>query len=248
MIVSHQRRYVFIELPLTGSTAIAKELVECYGGESFLKKHSTYQDFERAMGPKAKNYFVFSGIRNPLDQVVSHYMKLQTDHKGRYSRLENGTRPGERGLHFSVLRWVQRRRYQFVNGDKQDFRNFLFRFYRLPYSNWSIVSHKQFNSVIRFEALTEDFERTLKAIGIEPVRPLPVRNRTKDKEDWTTYYHDPAVRRHAIRVFGPFMREWGYPFPADWEVQKSTEMAGQTLYSVLNVFRGFYWRHLRYRI
>jgi hypothetical protein len=77
---------------------------------------------------------------------------------------------------------------------------------------------------------------------------LPIRNKTKDKADWTTYYRDPSIRQHAIRVFGPFMREWGYRFPPEWKVEPSAELAGQTLYSVLNVFRGFYWRHLRYRV
>ena len=45
MIISHKHKYVFIELPMTGSTAINNELRENYDGIYVLKKHSSYRDF-----------------------------------------------------------------------------------------------------------------------------------------------------------------------------------------------------------
>ena len=246
MIISHRHRYVFVELTLTGSPAIAKELAELYAGETFLRKHSTYQDFLREADPAWHGYFVFSGIRHPLDQVVSRYSKLQSDHKGKYSGLAKGTAPHARGLHFRILAWFQARRFAFVNEGDASFAAFLRRFYRVPYSDWSVMSHKQFNAVTRFETLAEDFDRVLRAIGIEPVRPLPWRNKTQDKADWQAYFADADVRQHAVRVFGPFMKYWGYEFPADWG--RCEPSAGdESMYRLLTGARTLYWRFLRYR-
>lgn len=247
MIVSHRYRYVFVELPLTGSTAIAKELVECYSGEPFLRKHSTYQDFLRKADRSWHGYFVFSGIRHPLDQVVSRYSKLKSDHKGKYSGLSKGTAPHALGLHFRLLSWVQSRRFAFVNEGGASFPAFLQRFYTVPYSDWSVLSHKKFNAVTRFETLAEDFDRIVRAIGIEPVRPLPFRNKTQDKAEWQTYFADEGVRHHAVRVFGPFMKYWGYEFPAEWRVG-ATSKGDELMYGLLTAARGVYWRYLRYRI
>lgn len=88
MIISGEHRYVFVELPRTGSTAIRKELLNQYGGRKILQKHSTYQEFLRTANEEEKRYFVFSGVRNPLDDAVSHYFKLASDHHGRFSDKE----------------------------------------------------------------------------------------------------------------------------------------------------------------
>ena len=89
MIISHTHKYLFIELPMTGSTAISKELREQYDGVSILQKHSTYLDFLRVANEAEKQYFVFAGIRHPLDQVVSHYFKFKTGHDGQFTAAEH---------------------------------------------------------------------------------------------------------------------------------------------------------------
>ena len=85
MIISRKHNYVFVEMPRTGCTAVGKELLSQYGGERILRKHSTYPDFLRIATDDEKRYFVFSGVRNPLDDAVSHYFKLKTDHHSRFS-------------------------------------------------------------------------------------------------------------------------------------------------------------------
>ena len=88
MIISHTHRYLFVELPRTGSTAISRELVQNYEGAHILWKHATYQDFLKVAKPEEKEYFVFSGIRNPLDDAVSRYFKIMTDHRERFTDPE----------------------------------------------------------------------------------------------------------------------------------------------------------------
>ena len=77
MIISHQHRYLFVELPHTASTAIRRELLANYDGSSILHRHATYIDFERIASPDERSYFVFSCIRNPLDVAVTLYHRLR---------------------------------------------------------------------------------------------------------------------------------------------------------------------------
>jgi len=43
-------------------------------------------DFLAVASPEQRGYFVFTAIRNPLDDAVSDYFKYLTDHRARYSR------------------------------------------------------------------------------------------------------------------------------------------------------------------
>ncbi len=211
MIIGHRHRYLFVELPRTGSTAIRQELRELYGGEPVLWKHATYEDFLRVASPDERRYFVFSAIRNPLDDAVSRYFKLRLDHKQRFTE-----RPGKhRNL---ANRLVDQRMFRFLDRTDADFPAFFLRYYRFPYDTWASLSHARMDYVMRFETLAEDFERVLRAIGIEPVRPLPVVNRTSGRERDFDVYYPPRVRGRARRVFGPYAERWGYQLPAEWQL------------------------------
>jgi hypothetical protein len=234
MIISHEHKYLFIELPHTGTTAISKELRENYGGTRILRKHGHYGEFLGVATPEEREYFVFSGIRNPLDEAVSLYFKYKTDHRQRFSN------PPEKG---SVTR-NDLKRFRFVQRTGAGFAAYFKRFYRLPFNNWSSLSHKEFDFVIHFETLQEDFARALELIGIKPVRPLPLVNKTREKEHFLTYY-SPEIVGRAKRVFGPFMEEWGYKFPPEWG-DCSVSWSNRMLYSGLNVLRNFYWRYVRW--
>ena len=131
MIISHKYHYVFVQLPRTGSTAIAHELRENYAGESVLKKHSTYQDFLVNASPAEKNYFVFSGIRNPLNDAVSHYFKCKNDHKG------NFTDPKRVARRTGLVSRLDFEIYDYLAKTDADFPTFFLRFYRTPYNNWA---------------------------------------------------------------------------------------------------------------
>jgi hypothetical protein len=241
MIISHKHKYLFIELPRTGSTAISRELRQNYAGESILVKHATYDDFMRIATPEEKAYFVFSGIRNPLDDAVSLYFKYLTDHKHKFTDPDRLRRT--RGL----VTFLSLQRFHFVRMAQPDFTTYFRRYYRTPYNNWSSLSHKQFDFIIRFEHLQEDFERALRLIGIEPKRPLPKVNPTEKKgRDYLSYYTPEAIA-HAKRVFGPFMKQWGYAFPPEWGDGEISRW-DQLQFEFFNIFRTVYWKFLRFRI
>jgi Sulfotransferase family len=247
MIISHKHRYVFVELPLTGSTAISAELRENYDGIPMLHKHATYLDFLRAANADEKSYFVFSCIRDPLDQAVSFYFKYKTNHRGIYTNPGRATR-FKGSIYHRIFLHVDQKRFRFIQDNDADFATYFLRFYKRPYSNWSVLSHKRFDYVIRFENIQEDFSRVLRRIGVAQKRPLPIRNKTSAKDGgYEKHYCTPEVIRRAKFVFGPFMEMWGYSFPSNWGYD-SLGWRQRTAYEAVNAFRKFYWRYLRYRV
>lgn len=238
MIISHKYKYLFVELPRTGSTAISKELCENYDGSQFLFKHATYSDFLRVANHEEKEYFVFSCIRNPLDDIVSLYFKYKTDHKERF------TDPRKLKRARWLIKSIPLRRFNFVQKTNADFPTYFKRFYKIPYNNWSALAHKEFDYVIRFENMQDDFARVLELIGIEQKRRLPVVNKTGEKRDSFLSYYTPEIYEQAKRVCGPFMQEWGYDFPSEWG-NASVSRLSLMEFHFFNIFRIFYWKNLR---
>jgi hypothetical protein len=239
MIISHTHRYVFVELPRTGSTAVRRELRELYDGQPILAKHATYDEFLRTATEDEKRYFVFSTVRNPLDDAVSRYFKLRTDHKGRFT--DPSRAPRHRRLLNRVIDTVQVR---YVHEHDADFASFLRRFYVLPYDTWASLSHDRFDFVMRFERLAEDFAEAIRRIGLEPVRPLPVVNSTASRRQSFVDYYTPELIPRARRVFGPYMQRWGYSFPPSWPVDRPTTM-DRAQYLLYGFFARLYWRFVR---
>ena len=237
MIVSTKHRYVFIQFPHTACTAVGNELVEHYGGEPVLHKHAMYHEFATWAGDQASDYFVFSSIRNPMDEVVSIYHKFKTDHRGNYSNPANWKRNGGRVSERSL------KQFHFIQREDTDFADYLERFFRLPYVNWSVLDHKDFDFVIRFEQLQEDFSEVLRRLRLPQVRPLPLVNKTQREGSDPTAYFSADVRDRAVWAFGPMMRYWGYHFPASWDVDRVPWTSWVGFY-VASAVRRFYWQHL----
>ncbi len=239
MIISHKHRYVFIELPRTGSSTINQELRKNYDGEWLLGKHSTYNDFLRVATPDERTYFSFSGIRNPLDVTVSRYAQVLTDARERFSDED------KRRRRTSLPEQIENRVYDWVHRNNADFEAFLLHWYWLPYDTWSSMDHHKLDFVIRFESLDEDFAEALRRIGLAQVRELPARNVTSGRSRNLDDYYTPAARRRAAWVFGPYMQEWGYVFPESWGGVSVPAWSDAAL-RVLRVYREAYWRFLRH--
>ena len=238
VIISHKNKYLFVEIPFTGSTAISQELCELYEGEQILKKHSYYSDFLKNATPEERCYFVFYGIRNPLDEAVSKYYKLAPNQRGKF------TDPEKLKKRNSIDQRRKTSLYKEIKKKNLDFETFFLNNYHQPYNNWSCFARGHCDYVIRFESLQEDFARVLQLLGLEPKRPLPVRNSTAErKKDFLSYY-SPRLIPRAKRVFGPFMKQWGYEFPSEWGGSKITRLQ-QFEFEVFTLLRKVKWKHLR---
>lgn len=240
MILSHAHRYVFIETPRTGSRAVATELVEQYDGIPILYTHATYRDFLRRATPDERTYFAFSGIRNPLDIAVSRYTELTTNESGRFTDAR------EIRIRSNLAGRFERRLYQWVQRNNASFEAFLLRWYVLPYDTWTSLDHKRLDAVLRNETLGDDFEAALRRLRIEPKRPLPVRNVTEGRDPGYVDRYTPRAIRRAAWVFGPYMAEWGYAFPAAWG-QVRTPAWSRLLLRAIRPMRSLYWTGMRFR-
>jgi hypothetical protein len=239
MIISHRYRYVFVELPRTGSTAVSAELREHYDGERVLRKHATYRDFLRQASDDEARYFVFSTIRNPLDIAVTRYVHLRENPRGHF------TDPNEIAVRNSIAGRLERRVYRWLHEHDASFEAFLLRWYVVPYDTWSSLDHRRMDRVMRYESLVADFEEVLGRLGIEPVRPLPARNVTPGKDrDFASYYTQRAIKR-ATWIFGPYMDEWAYAFPDAWG-RVRVPVAARLYLRLARVFRRLYWANFRY--
>jgi hypothetical protein len=134
--------------------------------------------------------------------------------------------------------------YRHIHRKNMDFPTFFRRFYVIPYNNWSSMTIKRYNYVMHFENLQADFTTALRMIGIEPLRPLPYRNVTTErkKEFWT--YYTPEIIPRARRIFGPFMKQWGYEFPEAWGDQP-IPWWNQVEFEFFTFWRRLYWGTLR---
>ena len=210
MIISHKYKYVFVEVPHTGSTAIASELIENYEGVPVLKKHSHYIDYMRYADGDEKKYFAFSGIRNPLDEAVSVYLKIKGNHKGNYTNPRKLVKNGG----FIAPKDIDK--YLYVVDGNAAFSDYFLRYYKKPFDNINCLSARHMKSIIRFENLVCDFDCVIKALGVDPVRRLPLVNKTEGKSSYIDYYDNEEVVKNAVEIFGPFMKKWGYSFPSQW--------------------------------
>jgi hypothetical protein len=226
LIISHRYKYVFVEVPRTGSTAISAELCRNYDGHRILKKHSYYSTFLGQATENEKRYRVFSGLRNPLDDLVSRYRKICTKDEAYYAGSRRNIR-----------------RYRFVHKHNTTFSEYLHKFHRLPFDLWTSTYHDQFDLIIRFDELQAGFEQAIDLIGAELVRPLPAKNRTDRGRSFVSYYSEEDIAK-AVWIFGPYMKTWEYEFPGEWGEQH-IPASSWTLFKALRGVRRFYWNNLR---
>ena len=233
MVVSHKHKYVFIELPRTGSTAISKELQEHYDGHRILKKHSRYGEFLRQATEDEKKYYAFSGIRNPMDRTLSFYFKLKNDHKSRFSSMSS-KKEHLKDIYFKRL-------YNLVQDPNVSFQDYFLKRFTMPYDAWSRLDHHHMDGILRFENMADDFGSILRKIGIEPIRELPKGNATKGREDVGFESYFEPVKDHAVKIFGPFMMQAGYAFPDSWNVGEAPASATR-MFNLLKLVRKPFWR------
>ena len=210
MIVSHKYRFLFVEIPHTGSHSISEQLVAHYGGEPILRKHANVTQFLGQANEDEKSYFKFATVRNPLDTATTDYAKLKNNHKGQFTNpamlLENGGHVTSDHL----------REFDFIQEDGSDFSAFFRKFRSKLYNNWFLVGDQHFEYVIRFERLQEGFSEVLNRLNVEQLEPIPHVNRTKGKEKSYQEFYAPDIYELAAACYGPFMSKWGYTLPESW--------------------------------
>lgn len=177
LIISHKHKYIFIGLPFSASSAISKELIELYDGESIFAKHTNIQAAIKSKDIDVKEYFVFAVYRDPIEINKSIYSKYKNNSKDVYTDekylIQNGGHITKKAV----------KMYQRIQSENTSFKSFLKlknKFF-VPYDNVFSINEKHLNFTIEFNTLVEGFKQALSKIGIEQIRYLPVYNKTKNK-------------------------------------------------------------------
>lgn len=197
MIISNKHKYIFIELPRTGTTAIASELLENYDGEEIFKKHTTYRHFLKNCSKEKNNYYAFSCRRNPIDRIFSYYEKMKNGYYD-YKWTKDSISTYEKYSLLPTVKWIQQ--------NDISFDEYLNKKFKLPYCDWSILDHARLNYVIDFEDLNNGFKSVLNELEIDIIRDLPEKNVTKEKRKIEDVLNKVSTKELA-RVFGPYLIE-----------------------------------------
>lgn len=238
MVISDVNRYVFIEVPQTASSALAAELIANYDGRRIFQKHTDYQRFFQSATEDERGYRVLACVRNPLDIVVSKFVKARDDHRSRYGkRAESGTPLWHRFR-------PEAREFAFISRHDADFGAYLRKFYAHTYNSRAcLLPHSA--HVLKYERLNEDFSAWLASLGLALLRPIPVIHATEGKQRNFEDAYTDELRCHAVRVFGPYMRRWGYPFPDGWSVGGRSAIH-EWYFRADNLLRRFYMHRIHY--
>ncbi|MEM6365042.1 MAG: sulfotransferase family 2 domain-containing protein [Planctomycetota bacterium] len=208
MVICDDLKLAFIEIPNTGCTAVRKTLVENYGGRGILHKHAIYYELRRELGSRINDFQVFATVRSPLDTILTQFRKLETQHKERFTEPERRQHWSLTSRHWKMHRDVE---------DGMSFSDFLTKYFARIYHNYYLVGTQHASQVMRYSSLQDDFRSVLQMAGVtEPVE-IAVANQTSGKPKIESAY-GPSIRDHVVRVFGPFMHQWGLEFPGSWNV------------------------------
>jgi hypothetical protein len=144
-----------------------------------------------------------------------------------------------------IRKLVGTRMFEDIHDQGMDFPTYFKKYYKLPYNNFASLIYGHYDFLIRFENLQEDFARVLQILGIEPKRPLPVRNPTQGrKKDFWSYY-SPEIIPRAKKLVGPFMKQWGYEFPPEWGEYNLTWW-DKSEFELFSLMRNVKWKYLRF--
>ena len=221
MIVSDDHKFVFVEVPRTGTSSIANELMGNYGCRRIRPRHATLDEVYES-DPSVRDYRVFAGKRHPLDSAVSFYFKLKNNHLGWYTDESKWAVNGG---------WIEPHvleQFEFVNEHDADFAQYFRRYHRSV--QWLPWRHdlRRAEYVVAFEDLDNGFAEMLRILGLNQVAELPHANQTGNRDRDYSVHYTPDIRGQAVGVFGPMIRDLSYEFPESWGVVHPSRLASAT--------------------
>lgn len=201
-MINHEKRFIFIRVPRTGSTSLSAYLSgikgTINGAHQFLSRPTDDQSrpslLELCAGD-APPYFKFGFVRNPWDWVVSRYFTYSLDYRLRHPFKE----------------WV----YHYANPvlSAKDVNQSLFNPLCLQ-SDWLASPDGKLgvDFIGRFENLHNDVGKILKRISGPQDKKLPHEQKTLHKH-YSTYY-DRESRDLIEKRYNTDISTFNYKFTA----------------------------------
>lgn len=172
-------------------------LLECYNGERVGRKHSGCHELKQWLDEnrlEVAEWPVLMGVRNPFDSLVSKWLKIQHNHRGK-KRGELDSKIQSGALSFLAWAKLESENLQFATNQLRRF---------MPCAT----------DVIRFECMQDDWALFCERHQI-PHFEIPTVNRTKKYQhelDYRTFYTEELVRELAP-TFAEYLNHYGYHPP-----------------------------------
>lgn len=214
-MLSHKHRCIFIHIPKTGGEAFAQLFHDV---DYSVPKHATALQLKNFLGNEIwQQYFKFTIVRNPWDQVVSMYFHLR---KPLYQRERILQKYGTDLLnpvnacrtacscdfpHYCKIVFAQKQHQ--LEEDRRPWPVSHFS----PFVEW--ISDESGEILVdyvgRFERLQQDVDCILTRIGKPPCQ-LPLKNKS-DHQHYSVYYDTPAKELIATH-YAPDIDLFSYRF------------------------------------
>lgn len=199
VIVSNEHRFVYVQVPQTGSSAIGSWMVEHLDGVEVLRKHTTLPQARRLLGSSIDGYLVIASVRDSLDQFVSSYFKT-------LNRPPTGTGSGG----WFGLRATSTARVQWAQSGSPTLDTYIDQFVRRPHSPVYTLSLRKADLVLRYEAIELASQHVAEAIGVGALPPVPQVNSTDRVRSDLAELASAERCERVVRYHRPYRHEWGY--------------------------------------
>jgi hypothetical protein len=141
---------------------------------------------------------------------VTAYEKMKANSKGNFT---NPDLFSENGGHITKK---LREKFNFIHDNKASFQEYFLNFFMKPFDNFSSLTLDKCDFVIRYENIDEDYILALEKSGVSSPKPLPVANKTVGKKRDLSLYYTHEIKERTVKVFGPFLSKYNYPFLECW--------------------------------
>jgi hypothetical protein len=216
MIIVKEKKFLFFELPRTGTTSIrnkflAEKIGEIHPG---IIRHGSITKFKKNHKNYYEDFNIISCVRNPMDRVLSLFLKMQRDHNNYFSKLDAKKK-------HTILEKRLLGRYHEINNKNLSFDQYFLKYFKLPYVDWMYYDKKYCDKILRFENLQEDFTSLVEEYNLSIDDTLPTNNKLIGKPSYLKYYTPNTIKR-AQFVFSEYFDKTGYNFPEDWGKYKTS--------------------------
>lgn len=219
-VLSRAQGYLAILAPRTGCTALSVHLIQEGTGEWFPaedlttedgvsvpRKHTRLRELLRSgllSEEERERLTVFTAVRNPYDSLVSlwskyvgAYVPLLDDPEAFIHDQPRMVKDIEFCRDHSFAEWVE-----FRYGSKRDGTR------RHLYGGYI----DDVDRILRFESLQQDLDQLLSDLEAPPLPPIPVLNKTENRDDDYREHYDDRSRAIVRDVFAADLERFGYRF------------------------------------